>query len=135
MKASNISQNDTTAFTGDQTYLMTNHELQYETIHSDVLGRIANGEYMVKAFLYEHVNLYNTFIFLDKTDELINKSINIPRRSLTGLLLLFVKPHGLGLRDSESFINPNITRVGVNINGMPNHYQEWWTKWRPSHYS
>jgi len=119
--ASNIIQGCTTALTGDQTYSMTNLELQYETIQSDVLAYSADRGYASgKAFLYEHVNLYKTFAFLDKTDELITQSINIPRRSLTGLLLLFVKPHGLGLRDSEAFVNPNITQVGINVNGMPN---------------
>ena len=102
-------------------YSMTNIELQYETIHSDTLARSAMAEYSAgKAFLYDHVTLYKNFSFLDKTDELITQTVNLPRRSLTGLLLLFVKPFKAGLRDSEAFVDPKITKVGVNINGVPN---------------
>ena len=100
---------------------MTNIELQYETIHSDTLARSAMAEYSAgKAFLYDHVTLYKSISFLDKTDDLITQTVNIPRRSLTGLLLLFVKPFEAGKRDSEAFHNPNITRVSVSVNGVPN---------------
>lgn len=113
-----LQQDGSTALTGSiHPYSMTNIELQYETIHSDTLARSATTEYMAgKTFLYDPILLYKTFSFLDKTDELITQTINVPRRSLTGLMVLFVKPHGVGLRDSEAFSNPNLTNVGVNIN-------------------
>ena len=115
----NILQGMDSAISGAvDPYKMTNIELQYETIHSDTLARSAMAEYSAgKAFLYDHVTLYKSFSFLDKTTELITQTVNIPRRSLTGLLLLFVKPFGAGQRDSEAFHNPAITKVGVNING------------------
>ena len=117
-----LQQDGSTALSGAiHPYSMTNIELQYETIHSDTLARSAMAEYSAgKAFLYDHVTLYRNFSFLDKTDELITQTINLPRRSLTGLLLLFVKPFKVGLRDSEAFVDPKITKVGVNINGVPN---------------
>ena len=117
-----LQQDGSTALSGAiHPYSMTNIELQYETIHSDTLARSAMAEYSAgKAFLYDHVTLYKNFSFLDKTDDLITRTVNLPRRSLTGLLLLFVKPFKAGLRDSEAFVNPNITKVGVNINGVPN---------------
>ena len=120
--ATNILGEMTTAISGSvHPYSMTNIELQYETIHSDTLARSAMAEYSAgKAFLYDHVTLYKNFSFLDKTDELITQTVNLPRRSLTGLLLLFVKPFEAGKRDSEAFVDPKITRVGVNINGVPN---------------
>ena len=102
-------------------YKLTNLELQYETIHSDMLARSAMAEYSAgKAFLYDHVHHHKTVAFLDKTDDLITQTVNIPRRSMSGLLLLFVKGYGAGQRDSEAFVNPNITDVKVNINGVPN---------------
>ena len=102
-------------------YSMTNIELQYETVHSETLARSAMAEYSAgKAFLYDHITLYKTSSFLDKTDELITQTVNVPRRSLMGLLLLFVKPHEAGKRNSEAFVNPNITNVNVNVNGVPN---------------
>jgi len=42
--------------------------------------------------------------------------VNVPRRSTTGLLFLFTEEHNVGDRDSEKFVNPNIT----SIDGMPN---------------
>ena len=120
----NILQQDTaeSALSGAiHPYSLTNLELQYETIHSDVLARSAMAEYSAgKAFLYDHVHHHKTINFLDKTDDLITETVNIPRRSLSGLLLLFVKPFSAGKRDSEAFHNPNITDVKVNINGVPN---------------
>lgn len=34
--------------------------------------------------------------------------------------MLFVEPYVAGARDSEKFVNPNITKIEVNIDGMPN---------------
>ena len=118
----NLLQGTDSALTGTvDAYKVTNLELQYETIHSDVLARSAMAEYSAgKAFLYDHVHHHKTINFLDKTDDLITETVNIPRRSLSGLLLLFVKPFSAGKRDSEAFHNPNITDVKVNINGVPN---------------
>ena len=120
----NILQQDTaeSKLTGNiHAYSVTNLELQYETIHSDILARSAMQEYSAgKAFLYDHVTLYKSFSFNEQNDELITQTVNIPRRSLSGLLLLFVKPYDAGKRDSEAFVNPDITDVKVNINGVPN---------------
>ena len=41
-------------------------------------------------FFYEQVNLYKTFTITKGTDSIINQSVNLPRRSISGLLLLFV---------------------------------------------
>ena len=102
-------------------YKMTNIELQYETVHSEALARTAMSEYSAgKAFLYEHVTLYKTFSFVNNVAEHITQSINIPRRSMTGLLMLFVSPFEAGKRNSEAFANPAITKVSVSINGVPN---------------
>ena len=118
----NLLQGTDSALTGAiHDYSMTNLQLQYETIHSDTLARSAAAEYSAgKAFLYDHVHHHRTVPVLDKTQDLITETVNIPRRSLSGLLLLFVKPFLAGQRDSEKFVNPNITDVKVNINGVPN---------------
>ena len=39
---------------------------------------------------------------------------------MKGILLLFCDPHAGGARDSEKFVNPDITSVKVNVDGMPN---------------
>ena len=102
-------------------YSLTNMELEYECISSAYLAREASLSYQVgKDFYYENVLRYNTFNFDDHDDILINQKVSKSRRSMTGILLLFTKAYVAGTRDTESFVNPGITKVDVNIDGMPN---------------
>lgn len=39
---------------------------------------------------------------------------------MTGILCLFTEDYDDGARDSEKFVNPNITSVDISIDGMPN---------------
>ena len=39
---------------------------------------------------------------------------------MTGILCLFTEESAAGTRDSEKFVNPMITSVNFNIDGMPN---------------
>ena len=54
------------------------------------------------------------------TDGRLNLRVNPQRRSLKGLLLLFIVPFTAGARDSEHYLNPDITKVSVTVNGSPN---------------
>ncbi|CAH3132969.1 unnamed protein product, partial [Pocillopora meandrina] len=73
-----------------------------------------NGE----GFMYEHVTHLKT-ISVDKgSDTIINENINVPRKSMKGLL--FYEPYVAGARDSEKTFNPVITKVKVIVNGIPN---------------
>ena len=51
---------------------------------------------------------------------IINESINVPRRSMKGILHLFSEPYTAGTRDLEKFFNPDITSMKVSVNGLPN---------------
>ena len=102
-------------------YELTNIELEYEVIHSKelaekVLSNYKNG----KRFMYEHVTHHKTISITRGTDSIINENINVPRRSMKGLLLLFYEPYAEGARDSEKTLNPDITQVKVTVNGIPN---------------
>ena len=50
----------------------------------------------------------------------LNLLVNPQRRSLKGILLLFIVPYTADARDSESCFNPDITNFEVTINGIPN---------------
>jgi len=103
------------------TYSLSNIELEYTCINSDYLAREALSSYQVgKGFYYENVLLHRTFIVNKATDSVINEHVNIPRRSMSGILCLFVEPYTVGTRDSEKYINPGLTQVNVNIDGIPN---------------
>ena len=54
------------------------------------------------------------------SDTHLNLRVNPQRRSLKGILLLFINPFTAGARDTEQFFNPDITKVKVTVNGVPN---------------
>ena len=51
------------------------------------------------------------------SDTRLTIRVNPQRRSLKGLLLLFINPYNPGARDSEHYFNPDITKVTVTVNG------------------
>ena len=103
------------------TYKITNLELEYSIISSGELTREAETSYQVgKGFFYENVILHKTFPISKPNDSIINEHVNLPRRSMTGVLLLFEEKYDVGTRDSEKFVNPDIESVNINIDGMLN---------------
>ena len=100
-------------------YELTNIQLEYEVIQSEELADEAMSKYKNgKGFMYEHVTHLKT-ISVDKgSDTIINENINVPRRSMKGLL--FYEPYVAGARDGEKTFNPVITKVKVIVNGIPN---------------
>jgi len=58
--------------------------------------------------------------FAKATDNRLNIRVNPQRLSLKSSRLLFIEPYTAGTRDSEKYVNPNITKVSVTVNGSPN---------------
>ena len=73
-----------------------------------------------KGFLYENILLHKTFTISKPNDSVINEHINVPRRSMTGILCLFTEAHTAGTRDSEKIVNPKIKLISINVDGVPN---------------
>ena len=104
-----------------QSYKLSNLELEYTSISSEYLAQEAAGAYNSgKGFFYENVLLHKTFEISKPDDSVINEHINVPRRSMSGILCLFNDAITAGARDSESFVNPAMLTVAINVNGMPN---------------
>ena len=102
-------------------YSIKNLELEYSSISSEYLAREAQAAYQVgKGFFYENITLHKTFTFSIGGDGVINQHINLPRRSMTGILFLFLLPQAAGARDSENFYNPGISSVEIDVDGVPN---------------
>ena len=102
-------------------YKITNLELEYRCISSEFLANEAAEGYQVGCgFLYENIVLHKTFNISKATDTVINEHVNIPRRSMTGILCLFTEESSADKRDSENFVNQKITLVNFNIEGVPN---------------
>ena len=107
--------------TSQLVYKLTNIQLEYKAIRSKHLADKATSTYTYgKEFAYDHVVL-SEVVELDRgTTSLLNLKMNPQRRSLEGVHLLFIVPYTAGTRDSEYYLNPDITKVDVTINGSPN---------------
>jgi hypothetical protein len=107
------------ADTSDWSYKISNICLEYETFNDESLARQINDRYMDGiSFLFDHVTHFKTEEIRDAT--LINTNINVPKRSLKGILLLFEEKFRGGTRDSEKFSNPFITNIDITIEGLVN---------------
>ena len=95
--------------------------MEYSSIMSEYLASKALAQYRIgRGFMYENVILEKTFTISRTTDEIINQTINVSRRSMTGILCLFREQYAPGANVSESFVNPDITSISINIDGKPN---------------
>ena len=101
-------------------YKLANIQLEYEMIRSKDLADEATSVYESgKEILYDHVSRGNK-LRVDTTNGLINVKVDSQRRSMKGILLLFVEPYTAGARDSEKYGFPDLDKVSVTINGSPN---------------
>ena len=102
-------------------YKLENIQLEYEVIRSKTLADEAMSTYISgKEFAYDLVMRERVVHIKRDSDTRLNLRVNPQRRSLKGILLLFINPYTAGLRDSESYFNPDITKVKVTVNGVPN---------------
>ena len=102
-------------------YKLNNIQLEYEVIRSKTLADDATSTYSYgKEFVYDYVIEEKVVDVNRGTDGRLNIRVNHQRRSLKRLLLLFIVPYTAGARDSEHYLNPDITKVHVTINGTPN---------------
>ena len=97
-------------------YTLTDMHLDYEIIESEDLAERVRGEYNIGRFLgYDYTTLLKSLPWSkDNAREVID--VNIPRKSMKAVVLLFTKNAG----DSEKFPFPNLTRVNVTVESNPN---------------
>ena len=102
-------------------YKLKNIQLEYEVIRSKSLADDTASTYSYgKEFAYDYVLREKVVDVKRDTDDRLNIRVNPQRRSLKGLLLLFLAPYVAGARDTEHFLNPDITKVHVTVNRSPN---------------
>ena len=106
--------------TGDGSYTIDNICLEFDKVTNESLARNIRNQYDGRlAILYDRV-LRHRKIKADKSDTLWNINLNVPARSMKGVLMLFEDPAAACKRDTEAFYNPQITKVDVTIEGVPN---------------
>ena len=104
-------------------YKLKNIQLEYEVIRSKSLADEAASTYSYeKEIAYDLVMLEKIVTINRGSDGRLNLRVNPQRRSLKGLFLLFIVPYTAGTRDSEHYLNPDITKVSVTVNGSPNRF-------------
>ena len=106
----------------DASYDIENISLEYDMVTQPELTRTISNQYSARlAILYERI-IRHRKISKDKNDTIWNINLNVPVRSMKGILMLFEdgaaqQPFA---RDIEAFYNPKITKVEVTIKGVPN---------------
>ena len=102
-------------------YKLENIQLEYEVIRSKSLADETLSTYRSgKEFAYDLIMRERVVPITRGSDTRLNLLVNPQRRSLKGILLLFINPFIAGARDTEQFFNPDITKVKVTVNGVPN---------------
>ena len=121
------------AANGDGSYTIDNICLEFDKVTNESLARNIRNQYASSlAILYDRV-LRHRKIPANKSDTLWNINLNVPARSMKGVLMLFEDPAAAYKRDTEAFYNPQLTKVEVTIEGVPNQlysqglraYQQW----------
>jgi len=108
-----------TATVADWNYKIKNIELEYETVYSPELASLISSDLsMGKSFLYDHVQHFISQT--TGTSKLINLNINVPKKSMKGIMVFFEKAFTNGTFDSEatSYQNPKISNVDVTVDGV-----------------
>ena len=101
-------------------YKLENIQLEYEVIRSDTLATEAVSTYASgKEFAYDLVMHAKMVPITRGSKTHVNLWVNPQRRSLKGILLLFINPYTAGSLDTENYFNPNITKVKVTVDGVP----------------
>ena len=102
-------------------YKLEHIQLEYEVIRSQSLANEAMSTYdSGKEFVYDLVMREKVVPIARGSDIHLNLRVNPQRKSLKGILLLFINPYAAGARDTEHYFNPDITKVKVTVSGVPN---------------
>ena len=114
----------------DSSYVISNICLEFDIITDSELARQIRQQFSGRMeILYDRI-LRHRKITKKKSDTLWNINLNVPARSMKGILMLF---EDLDRTSTEDFVNPNIIKVEMTIEGVPNQlysqgmrqYQQW----------
>ena len=114
----------------DRSYKIKNICLEFDMVSDTELARQIRQQVDGKmVILYDRI-LRHRKITKNKSDTLWNINLNVPARSMKGILMLFEDPERT---NTETYYNPKITKVEITIEGVPNQlysqgmkaYQQW----------
>ena len=111
-------------------YIIKNICLEFDIVSDTKLARQIRQQVDGKlVILYDRILRYRK-IPKNKSDTLWNINLNVPARSMKGILMLF---EDADRTSTEYYYNPEITKVEITIEGVPNQlysqgmkaYQQW----------
>ena len=98
-------------------YTLENLEMEYESfVNHNLAMEVLRGYEAGRSLAYEHVTLMKTTEW-NKDSTTVNETINLPRKSMTAIVLLF---RNKNVTDSKQFVYQNIESVKITIEGIPN---------------
>ena len=96
-------------------YELENLQLKYKKIrNADLYSQSIQSYSVGRSLPYHYVELYETLDWA-KGSTRENIRINVPRKSMTAIVMLFRDD----TKDSEKFVFPNITNILATIEGVP----------------
>ena len=102
------------------TYTVENICLEFDMITQPDLAPLIQNQCAGRLAILYNLVLRHRKIMANKSDTLWNINLNVPARSMKGILMLFEDPAAAYQRDTEKFYNPQLTKVEVTIEGIPN---------------
>ena len=114
----------------DSSYVIKGISLEFDMVTDSELARQIRDQYSGRmAILYDLI-LRHRKITKNKSDSLWNINLNVPAKSMKGILMLFEDPDRTS---TEMYYNPKIKNVEMTIEGIPNQlfsqgmrpYQQW----------
>ena len=78
---------------------------------------IADSYKLGTYYLYNYITHFKT-VKISEESNIFNTNINIPQRSMTGVLVIFESQQANGKLDSELFPNLGILSVDISIEGI-----------------
>ena len=114
----------------DSTYKIKNICLEFDMVSDIELTRQIRQQVSGKMVIFYDRILRHRKIPKNKSDTLWNINLNVPAKSMKGILMLFEDPERT---NTEDYYNPKITKVEITIEGVPNQlysqgmkaYQQW----------
>ncbi len=107
----------TTSVTTD--YNLSNISFEYDTIYEPNLANQIEQLSTSLTYYYDYIS-YIGMNPINQSDLSFTLTIQDPRKSVRGLLMLFTLPPATANRDPENFFNPEITNVDITIDGITN---------------
>ena len=101
-------------------YTVENIALEFDMVTQPDLAQQIRNQYGGRLAIFYDWVLRHRKITANKSDTLWNINLNVPARSMKGILLLFEDPAAAFQRDTEAFYNPQIQKVEATIEGIPN---------------